>query len=147
MQQLNLPNYKFKFKNKENKPFIFDIVRKKYVILTPEEWVRQHIIHFLIEDKKFPISLIAVEKKILVNKLTKRTDLLLFDTSGAPFIIVECKSTSQKINQKVFDQIARYNLALNAPYLMVTNGLEHYYCSMNHQKEQYTFLKELPSYV
>ena len=147
MQQLNLPHYKFKIKNKENKPFIFDIVRKKYVALSPEEWVRQHIVHFLVEEKKYPISLIAIEKKILVNSLTKRPDILIFGKNGTSFIIVECKSAQIPLNQNVFDQIARYNLALNATFLMVSNGLEHYYCSMDHKNEQYSFLEELPDYV
>jgi len=147
MQPLNLPTYKFKIKSNENKYFIFDIVRKKYVILTPEEWVRQHIIHFLIEEKKYPISLMAIEKKVTINKLTKRTDILIFNTKGLPHIIVECKAPSVNINQNAFDQIARYNLKLNATYLIVTNGLKHYYCKMDFINEEYVFLKDIPAYI
>ncbi|UMB54981.1 type I restriction enzyme HsdR N-terminal domain-containing protein [Lutibacter sp. A64] len=146
MQQLNLPTYKFRIKSSENKFFIFDIIRKKHVVLTPEEWVRQHYVWFLIEEKKYPISLIAVEKKLTINKLTKRTDILIFDTNGNPDIIVECKAPSVKITQETFDQIARYNLKLKANYLIITNGLEHFYCKMNFENECYDFLKTIPSF-
>ena len=147
MQALNLPTYKFKIKSRENKLFIYDIVRKKYVSLTPEEWVRQHIIHYLINDKNYPISLIAVEKKLIINKLTKRTDILVFTSKGAPNIIIECKAPSVKINQNSFDQIARYNLKLAANYLIVSNGLNHYFCFMDVEKEQYVFLENIPNYI
>jgi len=146
MQQLNLPTYKFRIKSSENKFFIFDIIRKKHVVLTPEEWVRQHYVWFLIEEKKYPISLIAVEKKLTINKLTKRTDILIFDASGNPDIIVECKAPSVKITQETFDQIARYNLKLKANYLIITNGLEHFYCKMNFENECYDFLRTIPSF-
>ena len=146
MHPLNLPTYKFKIKSNENKYAIFDIVRKKYVSLTPEEWVRQHIIHFLIEDKNYPISLIAVEKQLTINNLTKRTDILVFNTDGLPHIIVECKAPSIPIKQDAFDQIARYNLKLNANFLMVTNGLKHFYCKMDLIKEEYVFLENIPTY-
>jgi hypothetical protein len=146
MQPLNLPTYSFKIKSSENKYFIFDIVRKKYVMLTPEEWVRQHIIHYLIQEKNYPISLIAVEKKVTVNKLTKRTDILVFNTKGNPHIIVECKAPSIKISQDAFDQIARYNLKLDANYLIVTNGLTHFYAVMDIENECYVFLENIPAY-
>ena len=146
MQQLNLPTYKFRIKSSENKYFIFDIIRKKNMVLTPEEWVRQHFVHFLIEEKKYPISLIAVEKKLTINKITKRTDILIFDKNGKPDIIVECKAPSIKITQETFDQIARYNLQLNATYLIVTNGLEHFFCKMDKENECYIFLENIPSY-
>lgn len=146
MHQLNLPTYKFKIKSNENKYAIFDIVRKKYVSLTPEEWVRQHFIHYLIEEKNYPISLIAIEKKITINKLTKRADILVFNAKGLPHIIVECKAPSINITQNAFDQIARYNLKLNANYLLVTNGLKHYYCKIDFSKEEYVFLDTIPDY-
>lgn len=146
MQPLNLPTYKFRFKSKENKLFIFDILRKKHVVLTPEEWVRQHFIHFLVTDKNYPPSLIGVEKKLTINNLTKRTDLLVFSTNGNPHIIVECKAPSVKITQETFDQIARYNLKLQANYLIVTNGMNHYYCYMDFKNEKYVFLEEIPSF-
>ena len=146
MQVLNFPTYKFRIKSNENNYSIFDIIRKKYVVLTPEEWVRQHFVHYLIQDKGYPISLIAVEKKLLVNNLMKRTDILIFNTNGNPFIIVECKAPSIALTQNTFDQIARYNSTLNAKYLIVTNGLEHLYCNIDHSKEQYIFLKNIPNY-
>lgn len=147
MQSLNLPTFKFKIKNTKNKYAIFDIIRKKYVSLTPEEWVRQHIIHYLIEEKNYPISLIAIEKKITINNLTKRTDILVYNTRGLPDIIVECKAPSIKISQSTFDQISRYNLNLNANYLMVSNGLNHYYCKTDLKKEQLIFLNDIPNYI
>jgi hypothetical protein len=146
MQQLNLPTYQFKIKSSENKQLIFDKIRKKYVVLTPEEWVRQNFVEYLMVDKKYPISLIAVEKQVVVNKLNKRFDILVFNKQGNHNIIVECKSPKIKITQDTFDQIARYNLQLNAHYLLVTNGLQHYYCMLDSEKEQYTFLEEIPDY-
>ncbi|MGK0235753.1 MAG: hypothetical protein ACI9EK_002293 [Psychroserpens sp.] len=146
MQKLNLPTYNFKFKSSENKTLIFDKLRKKYMVLTPEEWVRQHFVYFLIEEKKYPISLIALEKQLTINNRKKRTDILVFNTAGNPEIIVECKAPSIKITQATFDQIARYNLKLKATYLIVTNGLEHFYCKMDFENETYIFLKEVPDY-
>jgi len=146
MVQLNLPKYAFKIKNRENKLYIFDIIRKKYVVLTPEEWVRQHFIHYLITDKKYPKSILAIEKQLKYNGLIKRTDILVFDKLGQPDIIVECKSPNIKISQDTFDQIARYNLNLNANFLVVTNGLQHFYCKLDHQNKQYVFLDSLAQY-
>jgi hypothetical protein len=146
MQKLNLPTYNFKFKSSENKTLIFDKLRKKYMVLTPEEWVRQHFVYFLIEEKKYPVSLIAIEKQLTINNLKKRSDILVFNTDGKPEIIVECKAPSIKITQAAFDQIARYNLKLKANYLIVTNGLEHFYCKMDFKNETYVFLKMIPDY-
>ena len=146
MIQLNLPQYKFKLKSNENKTLIFDKVRKKYFVLTPEEWVRQHYVSFLIEEKKYPISLIALEKQLIVNGLKKRSDILVFNKQGQTEIIVECKAPSVKITQETFDQIARYNLKLKANYLIVTNGLQHIFCKIDLEKENYIFLPEIPDY-
>jgi hypothetical protein len=146
MQKLNLPFYNFKLKSSENKTLIFDKLRKKYMVLTPEEWVRQHFVQFLIDEKKYPISLIALEKQLTINNRKKRTDILVFNASGKHEIIVECKAPSIKITQDTFDQIARYNLKLKANYLIVTNGLEHFYCKMDFEKETYIFLKEVPDF-
>ena len=146
MQELNFPTYSFRFKNNENKVSIFDVIRKKFVILQPEEWVRQHCVHFLIEEKKYPKSLINVEKELSINNLRKRYDIVVFNSDGSIHLIVECKSAKVKINQSTFDQIARYNLALNASYLMVTNGINHYYCQMDITHERYKFLKDIPEY-
>jgi len=146
MKKLNLPPYSFKIKSKENKLYIFDMLRKKNVILTPEEWVRQNFIQYLIVEKKYPKSLIAIEKQLKINNLNKRTDILIFDKNGKTNIIVECKAPKVKIAQETFDQIARYNLGLNANYLIVTNGLQHYYCKMDHQLKKYNFLSDIPDY-
>ncbi|MCF6214352.1 MAG: type I restriction enzyme HsdR N-terminal domain-containing protein [Flavobacteriaceae bacterium] len=146
MITLNLPPYKYKLKSSENKTFIFDVIRKKYVVLTPEEWVRQHILHFLINQKGYPKSLISVEKQVVVNNLKKRTDIVVYNTSGLPHIIVECKAPSVKVSQKAFDQIARYNLNLKATFLIVSNGLEHYFVKLNPKNESFTFIKDLPKY-
>ncbi|WP_062055255.1 type I restriction enzyme HsdR N-terminal domain-containing protein [Aquimarina longa] len=146
MQKLNFPEYQFRFKNSENKVSIFDRIRKKFIILTPEEWVRQHTLRYLIEEKKYPKSLINVEKLIKFNGLNKRYDIIIFNPDGSIFLIVECKSANVKITQNVFDQIARYNLALDAEYLMITNGIDHYYCQMSYTDKQYTFLKNIPDY-
>ena len=146
MQILDFPKYNFRFKNSENKVAIFDEIRKKFIILTPEEWVRQHVVQFLYLEKKYPKSLINVEKIIKINGLTKRYDVVVFKNDGTILILVECKSTSIKISQKVFDQIARYNITLKAEYLMVTNGVNHFYSKMDYENERYDFLKELPDY-
>ena len=147
MTNLNLPKYSFRIKNKENKLYIFDKIRKKDLLLTEEEWVRQNFVSYLHEDKKYPLSLIALEKQCKVNDLVKRTDILVFDKTGSPYIIVECKAPQIAISQDTFDQIARYNMKLNATYLIVTNGLQHYFCQMDHVARQYQFLKEIPDYA
>ena len=144
MQLLNFPTYSFRFKNSENKVSIFDSIRKKFILLTPEEWVRQHVIEFLLNEKKYSKSLINVEKVVKVNGMNKRYDVIVFNSDGSIFLLIECKAPEVKIDQKTFDQIARYNLILNAQYLMVTNGLNHYFCEMDFENEKYTFLKELP---
>ena len=146
MISLNLPQVEFKIKSNENKQFIFDIVRKKYVTLNPEEWVRQHILHYLTTNKNYPTSLIAVEKQMTVNNLKKRFDILVFNNKGLPEIIVECKAPGTNITQDVFDQIARYNLKLNAKYLMVSNGLQHYFCKMDTINERYIFLEDITTF-
>lgn len=117
------------------------------MLLTPEEWVRQHCLHYLTTHKNYPVSLIAVEKKLIINALTKRTDIVTFNLLGEPQIIVECKAPSIKISQESFDQIARYNLKLQAKYLMVTNGLTHYFCTLNTLEEKYIFLPDLPNFT
>ena len=146
MQKLNFPNYNFRFKNNENKVSIFDEIRKKFIILTPEEWVRQHVVQFLMVEKKYPKSLINVEKVLKINDLRKRYDVVVFNPDGSIFILVECKAPEIKISQNTFDQIARYNLTLKATYLMVTNGLNHYFCQMDFENEKYHFLQDLPEY-
>ena len=146
MQELSFPKFEYRFKSTENKVSIFDVIRKKFIILQPEEWVRQHCIHYLINVKRFPLSLINVEKELIINGLKKRYDIVVYNSDGSIHLIVECKSYKVEINQNTFDQIARYNLTLDANYLMVTNGINHYYCQMNMQEERYAFLRDIPEY-
>lgn len=146
MQKLNFKDYAFRFKNTDQKITVFDEIRKKFVVLTPEEWVRQHVVQFLIHEKKYPKSLVNVEKLLTINGLTKRYDAVVFNNDGSIFILVECKAPHIKITQTVFDQIARYNMTMQSEYLMVTNGLDHYFCQMDYANEKYCFLKELPDY-
>jgi type I site-specific restriction endonuclease len=146
MQQLHFPTYTFRFKNSENKVSIFDEIRKKFIILTPEEWVRQHVVRFLLEEKKYPKSLINVEKLLKINGLTKRYDVVVFNNDGSILVLVECKAPQIKISQTTFDQIARYNLTLKAQFLMITNGLNHYFCKMDFDNQKYEFLENLPTY-
>jgi hypothetical protein len=122
------------------------VIRKRFFILQPEEWVRQHCVHYLMNEKNYPQSLINVEKELTVNDLKKRYDIVIFNNDGSIHLIVECKAPKININQDTFDQIARYNLSLNATYLMVTNGLNHYYCQMDFENEKYIFLKDIPEY-
>jgi len=146
MQTLNFPAYDFRLKNSENKVHIFDVIRKKFIVLQPEEWVRQHVVHYLLKDKKYPKSLINIEKQLTLNGIKKRYDVVVFRSDGSINLLVECKSPSIPINQKVFDQIARYNMQLKATYLMVTNGSNHYYCEMDYAEEKYHFLPAIPDF-
>jgi len=146
MIKLNFPDYQFRLSVKDNKTTIFDIVRKKFVRLTDEEWVRQHCISYLINEKQCPASLIAVEKELSLNNMKKRTDIVVYYKEGTPLLIVECKAPSIKISPEVFEQAARYNLTLKVNYLMVTNGLQHYCCMIDHQKQSFKYLEKIPSY-
>lgn len=146
MQKLNFPNYTFRFKNSENKIAAFDEIRKKFIILTPEEWVRLHTVQYLKVEKLFPLSYINVEKQLMLGKVIKRYDVVVFNSEGGIHLIVECKAPSIKITQATFDQIARYNMNLRAKYLMVTNGLDHFFCRMDYEAEKYIFLEELPPF-
>lgn len=146
MQKLNFPNYSFRFKNSENKMSIFDEIRKKFIQLTPEEWVRQHVVKFILEDKQYPKSHVNVEKIVKLNGLTKRYDAVVFQPDGKIFLLVECKAPEVAITQNTFDQIARYNMQLDAKYMMVTNGLNHYFCQMDYEQQHYRFLPDIPQY-
>lgn len=146
MTSLNLPSTKFRVKNTEKGRLIFDPIRKKFVSLTPEEWVRQHVVFWLLSRKRIPSSLIAIEKQLDVAGTIKRYDILVFHKDASIHTIIECKAPQIKLDQQVFDQIARYNLALNAQYLMITNGLQHYYCTMDYEQQRYDFIPEIPDY-
>ncbi|MDQ3191713.1 MAG: type I restriction enzyme HsdR N-terminal domain-containing protein [Bacteroidota bacterium] len=125
---------------------IFDKIRKKYVVLTPEEWVRQHFINFLFTQKNYPLSLMKIEKGLKYNNLARRTDIVIYNNKGLPTLIVECKAPGIKINAGVFEQIARYNMQLRVDLLIVTNGMDHYCCFMDYQTNSFTFIKEIPCY-
>ena len=146
MKDLNFSKFKMRIKNKENLYFIFDIIRKNWYLLTKEEWVRQHCIHFLIFTKKYPKSLINFEKKILINGVRKRYDIVVYSKQKDVIILVECKAYNVNINQDVFDQIAKYNLELKSRYLMISNGLSHFYYTINYELNEYLFMKDLPTY-
>lgn len=142
---LNLPSYPFKIIEREGKYYIFDFIRKKELMLSPEEWVRQHFVQYLILEKGVSKNYISLEKGLQLHDLKKRTDILVFDKNTMPYILVECKAPHVKITQAVFDQAARYNMVYKVKYLVVTNGLEHYYCEMDYECESYRFIEELPS--
>lgn len=146
MENLNFPGYSFRTKSNEKHVAIFDVVRKKFVALTPEEWVRQHVVHYLHQDLNYPLAWINVEKQLKVAGLSKRYDVVVYDPQGQVQLMVECKAPTVKIDQTTFDQIARYQLALKAQYLMVTNGLEHYYCQLQADQQGYHFLPNLPAH-
>lgn len=146
MQELNLPPYEAKVITKDGKPFIFDVIRRQYVALTPEEWVRQHFVHFLIHHKGYPQALMANEVQLKLNGMSRRCDTVIYDRALQPRIIVEYKAPTVNITQKVFDQICRYNMVLQVDYLIVSNGLAHYCCKVDNENKTYTFLKEIPVY-
>jgi hypothetical protein len=146
MQKLNLPPFEYAVKKEEGKVFIFDIIRKKHIVLTPEEWVRQHFVHFLINHLKYPRSLIKVEGGLQYNQLSKRSDIVVFDRDGKPWMLIECKSPDMKVNEAVVRQASVYNASLKAKYITVTNGIQHYCASINWQESSFQLLTELPEY-
>ncbi len=146
LPRLNFPDYAFRFQKKNDKLYILDIVRKKYVRLTPEEWVRQHSLHYLIETMEYPPGLISVEYSLKINQMEKRADILCFRPANKPWLLVECKAPHVAINEKTFAQIIRYNMQLNVDYLMLTNGKKHIYCALDYRDNSYRFLRELPDY-
>lgn len=146
MSLLNLPGYEAKIREKEGKREIFDRLRRCYVALTPEEWVRQHFVNMLIEHKGYPATLTANEVPITLNGMMRRCDTVVYDKNLRPIAIVEYKAPTVKIDEKVFAQIARYNLVLKVDFLIVSNGLQHFCCKMDYEKNSYSFLREIPAY-
>lgn len=147
LAQLNFPQYNFRLREVAKRPEVFDPARRKFVALTPEEWVRQHVIRFLTDDRQYPLSLIHVEGGLELNSLKKRFDALVYNNAGQPVLLVECKAPGVKLTQAVFDQAARYNMAFKVEYLFISNGLEHYCCQIDFDKENITFLDNVPQYV
>lgn len=146
MQALNLPDHGVKTKHEPEGAHIFDPVRRVWVALTPEEWVRQHVLNYLVQDVGCPLSLVAVERKLLVNKLTKRADLVVHDRSGRPVLLVECKAPGVKVDRNTFEQAARYNTVFKVPFLLMTNGLVHFCCKIDHADGRIEFLPTVPPY-
>ena len=146
MLSLNLPAYGAKIIVRDGKNVIFDFIRKRYVALTPEEWVRQHFVHFLVECKEYPASLLANEVTLSLNNMTRRCDTVLDAPDLSARMIVEYKAPHVQVTQKVFDQIARYNMVLKVGHLVVSNGLRHYCCKMDYEGGTYSFLPAIPAY-
>ena len=147
MQKLNLPEYNFNFRVYKNKQQIFDSIRKKYIALTQEEWVRQNFVKWLITEKNYPTGLIAIEKELTLNDLKKRYDIVIYNSKHSPAMLIECKAPKVEITQKVFDQASRYNLSLKVNYLVITNGIIHYCCYIDLEKGTYNFVDQVPDYV
>jgi hypothetical protein len=146
MIPLNLPSYAIKIRKEDDHEQILDVLRRKYVALTPEEWVRQHFIHYLIEHKHYPATLLANVVKLQVGDKVLRADSVLYSTTLQPRMIIEYKAPHISITQKTFDQISTYNLLLHADYLVVSNGIRHYICRMDYEQQKYVFLEDIPEY-
>lgn len=146
MLKLNLPEINCNIRKNAGKFEVFDIIRKKYIQLTPEEWVRQHLVHFLIYDLKYPKSLIKVESGLTYNRLKKRSDILVYNREAKPFLVVECKSFDVPVNQSTLDQVSVYNSQLGARYAAISNGLKHYCCEFDLEKGTRMFLDSFPEY-
>ncbi|NGM62195.1 type I restriction enzyme HsdR N-terminal domain-containing protein [Sphingobacterium sp. SGG-5] len=144
---LNLPSYPLKLKRIKDKVYVFDELRKKILLLTPEEWVRQHWIHYLHTQKNYPKSLMHIEGGLNLHGLQKRTDLVIYNSQGEKILIAEFKAPGVKINEKTFEQINNYNMVHKIPLLLVSNGLDHFFCKINLNNNQYEFLKDLPNYM
>ena len=147
MVKLNLPEYEYKVKKREDGSWaIWDRLRARWVALTPEEWVRQHFVEWLINEKGYPFALMGNEVSLTQNGISRRCDTVVGDRTGQPLVIVEYKAPSINITQKTFDQIVRYNMVLHARYLMVSNGLTHYCCQIDYETNSYRFLEDIPCY-
>lgn len=146
MIKLNLPTFDIKLRGTKERPMIFDILRKRFIALTPEEWVRQHFIHFLVEHKGYPIGLLANEVQLKVGDKQLRADSVLYSRELKPRMIIEYKAPHIPITQKVFDQITIYNMLLHVDYLIVSNGIQHYVCKMDYTGKKYLFLEDVPNY-
>ncbi|MEZ5012546.1 MAG: type I restriction enzyme HsdR N-terminal domain-containing protein [Bacteroidales bacterium] len=148
MKELNLPAYSFKLKeNSEGQKMIFDRVRKRFVVLTPEEWVRQHFVNFLVNHRDYPAGLLGVEVMFRMNELSRRVDIMVYNNVGNPLLAVECKAPGVKISGEVFDQVVEYNMKFRLNYLLVTNGISHSGCRIDWENNSYTFLDRIPFYI
>jgi hypothetical protein len=146
MQKLNLPEYEFQYRLVDGKSCVLDVFRKRYVVFTPEEEVRQRFARYLVEERGYPPSLIQTEYSLTLNEMMRRCDILVHKPAGSPAVLVECKAPGVRINQGTFDQAARYNMVFRVKYLMVTNGLKHYCCHIDFETGQVSFLDSIPEY-
>lgn len=146
MIELNLPPYAYKLKQNNGSVQIWDAVRRKYVVLTPEEWVRQHFIAYLVGSKKYPLGRIGNEISLSLNGRSRRCDTLVYDAEGQPLVLIEYKAPHIPMSQKVFEQAVRYNICFRVPYIMLSNGISHYCCRIDYDSRKYSFLTEIPSY-
>jgi len=146
LKELNLPAYSFRISEKDGSEMILDPLRRKFIKLTPEEWVRQHFIQYLINQGGYPSGLMGVEVMFMLNKLKRRVDILVHNRSGMPVMIVECKAPDIKLDEAVFEQIATYNFKYKVPYLIVTNGIHHYACKFDHELMKFEYLLVIPVY-
>jgi hypothetical protein len=146
MEELVFPPFDYKIINENGKVAIFDIIRKKHVILTPEEWVRQHLVHYFINELNYPKSLISVEDGLKVNKMQKRSDIIMYNRVGQLFMLVECKSAKIKLNQSSMIQLSNYNQKYHSEYLALTNGLKVYVCKMDYENKKAEYLDQFPSF-
>lgn len=146
LPELNFPHYHFRFRTAFGNRQIFDEFRKKFVVLTPEEWVRQHVLRWLTEEKGYPSGLLNLEVMLKSGKAVRRSDAVFYNRDATPLLVIECKAPEINISQSVFEQIARYNYSLRATALLVTNGMIHYCCLLDYRKMSYTFLKEVPDW-
>lgn len=144
--EINLPPFEIKLREEGGKREIFDFLRRRYVSLTPEEWVRQHFVHFLVEQKGYPKGLLTNELELRVGQKRLRCDTVLYDKQLRPLMIAEYKAPTVAITQRVFNQITVYNMLLHVDYLMVSNGMQHYCCRMNYDRNSYDFLPLIPEY-
>jgi len=145
-KKLNFPSFEFRIEKVNNKLVIFDVLRKKSVRLTPEEWVRQHLIRYLIEIRHYPKSMIKVESGLKYNTLLKRSDILIFDNTGNPFMVIECKSPDCKLDDKVIHQVAAYSRSLKVKYIGVSNGLKHFCWEIDQKNRSTLSLDDFPEY-
>lgn len=146
MIELNLPPYAYKLKQNNGSVQIWDAVRRKYVALTPEEWVRQHFIAYLVDSKKYPLGRIGNEISLSLNGRSRRCDTLVYDAEGQPLVLIEYKAPHISVSQKVFEQAVRYNICFRVPYIMLSNGISHYCCHIDYDSRKYSFLTEIPLY-
>lgn len=146
MHPINLPAFSYKTKQQDGKEYIFDNLRRQFIRLTPEEFVRQHFVHYLVSYKEYPEALLANETSIAIGNVKKRCDTVVYDKFLNPMAIIEYKAATVEINQEVFDQIVRYNMTLRVPWLIVSNGMQHFCCRIDYAANTYRFVREVPDY-